>query len=224
MALKPADRYASPRDLAGDVEHWLADEPISVYREPVSTRLTRWGRHHRTTSVSIGVLLVTAVLGLTVGTLLLGRANGLVEQQRKRAEATARTLSDQLYINRINLAQRSWEDANIRRTRELLEECRPQSPADPDHRGFEWYYLQRLCEAGYVSLQRHDGPVWSVSYSPDGSRLASGGWDGTVIVWDAASGRAIHTLRGHTALVRAVAFSPDGARIASTGVDGSIRL
>src|SRR5262249_3554364 len=122
MAAEPGCRYATPRALADDLEHWLADEPISVYREPISTRLTRWGRRHRTAAVAIGVLLVAAVLGLAAGMLLLGRANALVERQRLRAEASARTLSRQLYVNRINLAQRSWEDADVRRARELLEE------------------------------------------------------------------------------------------------------
>jgi len=224
MAVDPRGRYATHRALADDLEHWLADEPVSVYREPISTRVTRWGRRHRTAAAAIGVLLVTAVLGLTAGTLLLGRANSLVERQRLRAEAAARTLSGQLYINRINLAQRSWEDANIRRTRELLDECRPRSPGDADLRGFEWYYLDHLFGAGYQSLQGHDGPVWSVAYSPDGSRLASGGQDGAVIVWDLARGEAGAVLRGHTAQIRAVAYSPDGSRLASVGLDRTVRI
>ena len=34
MARRPEGRYASCRDLAGDIELWLADEPVSAYREP----------------------------------------------------------------------------------------------------------------------------------------------------------------------------------------------
>ena len=48
LALKPEGRYPSARALADEIEHWLADEPVSVYREPVTVRLTRWGRRHRT--------------------------------------------------------------------------------------------------------------------------------------------------------------------------------
>ena len=33
MALKPEDRYATPRALADDIEHWLADEPVTAYAE-----------------------------------------------------------------------------------------------------------------------------------------------------------------------------------------------
>jgi WD40 repeat protein/serine/threonine protein kinase len=224
MALKSTDRYASARDLANDLEHWMADEAISVYREPISTRLTRWGRRHRTAAVAIGVVLVTAVLGLTAGTLLLGRANTRTERQRRRAEESAQILSRQLYINRINLAQRSWEDANIYRTRELLKECCPRSSGDLDLRGFEWHYLNRLCGAGYESLTGHEGPVWSVAFSPDGSRLASGGDDHNLILSDAHTGVVRAVLKGHSQVIRSVAFSPDRSCLASASADHTVRV
>src|SRR5262249_9467555 len=41
MALKPEGRYASALDLAADIEHWLADEPVSAYQEPLSIRAGR---------------------------------------------------------------------------------------------------------------------------------------------------------------------------------------
>ena len=39
MALQPEDRYLTARALAGDLEAWLADEPVSAYREPWTARL-----------------------------------------------------------------------------------------------------------------------------------------------------------------------------------------
>src|SRR5438445_8910029 len=47
MALNPADRYRSAKDLAGDLEHWLADEAVSAHAEPWPSRLGRWVRHHK---------------------------------------------------------------------------------------------------------------------------------------------------------------------------------
>ena len=47
MALKPADRYQSARDLGGDLRRWLADEAISCYTDPPLKRLARLYRHHR---------------------------------------------------------------------------------------------------------------------------------------------------------------------------------
>jgi serine/threonine protein kinase len=43
MALKPQNRYAAPRELAEDIEHWLADEPVGAWAEPWSVKARRWG-------------------------------------------------------------------------------------------------------------------------------------------------------------------------------------
>lgn len=66
-------------------------------------------------------------------------------------------------------------------------------------------------------------PLWSVSWSADGKRLASGGYDGKVRQWepDDAAARA---LPGHHKAVTFVAWSPDSERLASAGQDGTIRL
>jgi eukaryotic-like serine/threonine-protein kinase len=48
MATEPADRYASPRLLAEDIERWMADEPVTAWREPASRQLLRWLTRHRT--------------------------------------------------------------------------------------------------------------------------------------------------------------------------------
>ena len=57
--------------------------------------------------------------------------------------------------------------------------------------------------------------VMSVAFSHDGKRIATGGWDHTVKVWDPESGRELLTLRGHQNAVTGLAFSPDDKRIAS---------
>ncbi|MFZ9753320.1 MAG: WD40 repeat domain-containing protein, partial [Cyanobium sp.] len=70
----------------------------------------------------------------------------------------------------------------------------------------------------------HPGPVLSVTWSADGQRLASGGSDGTVRVWEAASGRELAVLEGHKGLVRSVSWSSDGQLLASGGEEGTVRL
>ena len=64
----------------------------------------------------------------------------------------------------------------------------------------------------------------AVAFSPDGARLASASYDGTVRVWDPATGTALATLTGHDGRVDAVAFSPDGRLVASAGNDRTVRV
>ena len=47
MAALPEQRYESPCSLAEDLTRWLADEPVTAYREPAMARLRRWVRRHR---------------------------------------------------------------------------------------------------------------------------------------------------------------------------------
>src|SRR6185437_5357878 len=68
MALKPGDRYPAPRALADDVERWMADEPVTAWREPFGRRLRRWARRNRTIVTAAAALLLTAVVALSVGT------------------------------------------------------------------------------------------------------------------------------------------------------------
>jgi serine/threonine-protein kinase len=103
MALKPEDRYPSARALAGEVEHWLADEPVAAYREPWLTRLARWGRRNKTSVAAAVALLATAVVALSAGAVLLGRANARAERERdlaRRNFATARRAVDD-YLTRV---------------------------------------------------------------------------------------------------------------------------
>jgi WD40 repeat protein len=73
-------------------------------------------------------------------------------------------------------------------------------------------------------LNGHTNAVHSVTFSAEGHLLASAGGDGTVLVWEAASGALLHKLAGHTRAVVDVAFSPDGRHLASAGADGTVRI
>src|SRR5262249_30234494 len=132
MASRPEDRYDSARALAEEIEHWLADEPVSVYRESLTVRLTRWGRRHRTLAAGLGVLLVTAVVRLAIATAWIRR-------EQLRTEHQAEVLRRKDYISRVNLAISECLGNNVARALELLDGC------PKDLRGWEWDYAWRQC-------------------------------------------------------------------------------
>jgi serine/threonine-protein kinase len=84
LAKKQADRYGTAKELAEDVKRYLADEPVSAYRDPWTTRLTRWGRRHRTLAASAAVLVLAALLGL--GSVLAVQRHANVQLESKNAE------------------------------------------------------------------------------------------------------------------------------------------
>ena len=67
----------------------------------------------------------------------------------------------------------------------------------------------------YVALLGRGGPVSSVAFSPDGTRLATGDWGGAIRIWDRATRRPIRTYRGHSTAISTIEFRRDGRRIVS---------
>jgi WD40 repeat protein len=88
---------------------------------------------------------------------------------------------------------------------------------------FDWQPQELVAVLG-EHRQRHWGVVVSVAWSTDGKRIASGGEDDVIRVWDAETMRERAVLRGHRGPVRSVVFSGDGRRILSGGWDGTMRL
>ena len=80
-----------------------------------------------------------------------------------------------------------------------------------------------LAEASPYLIANLTDWVSAVSFSPDGTLLAYGADDDTIILWDVATRKQIVTLEGHTGWVSAVSFSPDGTTLAS-GSSGTITL
>ena len=60
-----------------------------------------------------------------------------------------------------------------------------------------------------VKLEGHSDSVTSVSWSSDGTRIASGSYDKTVRVWDLATGTEMVKLEGHSDLVTSVSWYPE---------------
>jgi serine/threonine-protein kinase len=105
LAKRREERYPSAKALAAEVQRFLADQPVTAYREPLPTRLARWGRRHKPLVTGAAALLVAAVVALTAGTLLLGRANAQIERERDQTRK-----------------QRDRADANFQKARQAVDD------------------------------------------------------------------------------------------------------
>ncbi|MDP8205517.1 MAG: caspase family protein [Candidatus Electryonea clarkiae] len=76
----------------------------------------------------------------------------------------------------------------------------------------------------YKTLKGHSYAIFSVSFSPDGSLLASGSYDKTIKLWRVSDGVLLRTLEGHSSVIRSVSFSPDGTMLTSGSYDNTVKL
>lgn len=76
----------------------------------------------------------------------------------------------------------------------------------------------------YAVLTGHSGRVLSLSFSPDGTLLASGSVDNTLRLWRVESPSLLRTMQGHPFQVLSIAYSPSGSALATGSDDGLVRI
>jgi WD40 repeat protein len=214
LAKKREDRYGSAKELAQEIERFLADEPVAAYPEPLAVRARRWLGKHRTFATAAAAAVIVA--GLVLAIILLESAKQLTEvalDETRKASERAETFH---YFHRIGLAERDWWGNNVGHARELLAEC------PDDRRAWEWHYLNRLCQSKQLVLSGHSDGCTCAVFSPDGRRLASASRDRTVRIWDVPTRQELPLrMPGHTTQIWSVAYSKDGKKLASaSGLPG----
>jgi WD40 repeat protein len=226
----PRRRYDSAAAVAADLERYLAGEPILARRTGLVERAAKWARRRPAIASLLGLISLVAALGVAgiawqwreavaARNEVAAKARDLT-RLNSELESTLSERESTLYLGRIALAERSLHEGNMPQADQALEACQPRL------RGWEWHCLRRLRHQPPRRLTGHSKYVTSLAYSPDGRRIATGSADGTVKLWEAATGALIRTHPGHTGLVYAAAFSPDGTRLASANHlgDGKIRI
>ncbi|MBA3708404.1 MAG: PD40 domain-containing protein [Planctomycetes bacterium] len=90
--------------------------------------------------------------------------------------------------------------------------------------GYATLAWHRVGDGQLVHTVSGIGHVAGISFAPDGARIAAAIEDGTVGLWDAASGNDLRPEAARATAIGPIAWSADGARIATTAVDGGLRI
>jgi serine/threonine protein kinase len=101
MSKEPAGRYATARELADDLERFLADQPITAKRPTLLTRARRWARRHKPLVVSAAAVAILAFFGSAVSSVFILRERNEAEHRAQQALQAV----DDMYTQ---VAQRWW--------------------------------------------------------------------------------------------------------------------
>ena len=232
---RPESRYSSARELADDLDAYLAGRPIKARRPAFWIRTAKWARRHPAAAA-----LMTAVLAATaaaVGGLLwhdavlrnannhivrinerLTRVNCDLERALDEKAQSTMQLRLQLADAKISRAHRAFSDDNCDLAGRLLDEA----AADAGLSGkamFASDYVRSLVDRRLkVFRGEHFAPVISLAQSPDGRTIASGDLTAAIRLWDIETGRCVKRLNGPDGCAFDLVFSVDGKSLAASNM------
>lgn len=203
-------RYQNAGELARDIRHYLAGEPIEAKRDSSLYVLRKQLYRHRVVAGAALTVLVVLAAALVVTTTMYFRA----ASDRERADWQA-------YLANIGAAESALRLNDVVTARERLKEQIPEE----FHGNWEWRLLWNQLDQSVATLIGHEDGVIDLAVGPDGTWVASASSDSTVRLWDIESRKQLlRALRGHSAGVCSIAISPDGAIVASGSGDHTVKL
>jgi len=223
IAKEAEGRYSTARELADDLQRFLADRPVLAKRPTLAHRLRKWLGRHKAMTAGVITMLLLATVCLTISTVLIWRreeqtrralgesqiSQHEAEEQSMLAEQRERLARRYLYAADLNLAYQAWDGQQVARALRLLERHRPE-PGQEDLRSFEWYHLLSVASQGrYLTFRGQSKSVVALAFSPYGKQVISAGEDGEAWLWDTASGQGRVLIRTDPAKIQAVAFAAD---------------
>ncbi len=222
-------RYPSAAELAADLRRHLANEPIAARPATAVYHIRKFIRRNRALTGAIAALFLVVGVG-TVTTIVLGVQAIVAGNAARLAQGKAEDESREA-ARQADIARRTAYRANIAaaasatNARDVLTARRHLEAIEESERtNFEWRYLDAQQDDALAVLRAPGSAVYGVAYSPDGTLLASGSWDGAIRLWDTRTDELVAVLTGHERPVYSVAFDPSGGSLVSASTDKSVRV
>jgi WD40 repeat protein/serine/threonine protein kinase len=224
-------RYQTAGELARDVRHYLADEPIEAKRDSGWYVLRKTLRRHRRSAViaaAFGVLVFGATIALTILYAQQGSLLAQVKVERDKAVA-----SEALAGQRLVQSEYEFYVANIAAAGAAIAAndggaalARLQT-APADLRNWEWHYLIRQADQ---SIGTWHGPsaliTGRVGLSPDNLFVGASFWmenqHGEVAIWSRAAGKAVAEFSVDNGFAAPFKFLDDGKYLLYCNPDGDL--
>ena len=134
LATEPTARYATAQALAEEIEHWLADEPVDAYPEPLVARTRRALRKRPMVTGSIFATLLVGLLAFGIGWLVVGNKN----RQLSRTNADL-VIARKQAIDQRNEAQRQEQIAIAQK--KVADDNAQQAQAEKERLGKAMEFL-----------------------------------------------------------------------------------
>ncbi len=235
LAKDKADRYQSAKDVAREIENYMAGGRVDAYDYSSWELFKRFVRKNRLLSVLILLLLSSFIGG--AATIFFAWRNA-VENERTAhlnlalgyQENADRMLQERRYdqagiFAAAALGHNPWNPRSIYRFPDIL--MRPSGEvAHNTLSARSSLYLARMNQndALIAIVRRTGAETRNITISPDGKLAALAGRDGAVTLWDIAARADLDRLPGHRDEVTGLSFSSDGKLLVSASWDKTLRL
>ena len=169
-------RYETANAFAQDIQHFLANEPITAGAPGVIHRLRKHARRNKTAAA---IALALALGGMVSAWQAIRASKGELEARKN------------LYLADMNVAQDALDSGNMESAITILESHIPKR-GQKDLRHWEWRYLWGQTHRELFTLIADDDPdddihpdgIFDLALSPDAKLLASAGRNGRIRLWD----------------------------------------
>lgn len=212
----PHHRYLSASALADDLRRFICDRPITARPIGSLERFAKWVRRRPAIASLMALLLLVGMIGAG---LVIWQWQSAVFHEREKDKALKGVQSSLLamrrsdYFQRIARADLELAAYNSDFATQILDSC-PE-----DLRDWEWGYLKGQCHSELLKIDAHASEATAVQFSPDGKRLATGGYDGKVHLWELLNSKSLFTIQFPSLFIRTILFHPDGNKIYVSGGD-----